>query len=120
MKGIEETKDGVRLIARFINACDESLADGKITAWDAKNFIGLVPAIKPALEGAKNIPSELAELDENEKKEVDNVWCEELDLHNDEIESLSEKGFKALTSFNEVAAELYALRQRRKAAQATA
>jgi replicative superfamily II helicase len=108
--GIQETKDAVLFACRLADAVDKSMADDKITVFDAKNFMDVVPTIKPAFEGGKFIGKEVADLDEQERIELDTLIAQELDFENDDVEGDAEE---SLEIFTRIVALVSKIRNRR-------
>lgn len=83
MSRISETKELVKFLCRTTNAIVESVKDdGKITIKDLFKFGGAVTSLFPAIAGITNIPSELQDLDETERDELQSIVKEELNLSN--------------------------------------
>lgn len=68
--GIKETKELVDAVHTAIKAGKTALADGKIDIQDLGQILVLIPAIQSAVDGAKEIPSELKDLDSAEAAEL--------------------------------------------------
>jgi hypothetical protein len=90
MAGIKETKEAVTFVARMIDAADKSLADGKITIFDAANLFSPLQALPAAIGGLSAVPSEMADLDPGEAEELRALVAAELDLTNDAAEIVAE------------------------------
>ena len=108
--GIQETKDAAVFGALLGNAIDATMADGEITLTDARFVFGLMSAVKPALEGAKFIGRELADLDAAERQELAVAVAEALKLTHASGEALAEKCFDFFMQGIVIANEIRTLR----------
>lgn len=90
--GIKETKELLVFLARFGNAINRALEDGKITWLDAGVLLEPLMASKAAFEGTSIIPQELADLDSMEAIDLSATVAAELDLDDERAEVLTEKG----------------------------
>jgi len=81
MYGIKEIKDLFKLAKAIVDAIKASKeGDGKIDLKvDWFNFMSLPPALVQAMEGAKDIPNEWRDLDEEEIKELRTEFGELVD-----------------------------------------
>lgn len=68
--GIEELKSIVSLMIKIANLTGEALSDKKISLDDAALIFKLIPAIGPAIEGAKDALPELEDLQSEEIAEL--------------------------------------------------
>lgn len=59
---LKETLEMVDGLLSVIDLVKKAEADGKIDLMDLPLILGVVPAIQPALDGAKLIPAELSHL----------------------------------------------------------
>lgn len=108
MYGIKETTDGVNFFAELANGVVRSIRDG-IFSWfevvEFKDAAGLLPA---AVNGAKEIPKEITDLDEAEARTLAETFAArlDLDLNNPQAERLAERGvaigLQVLSYFNEI------------------
>lgn len=88
---VKETKELCLLAAKLVNAADKSLADGKISLFDAAHFLSPLKAANAAIQGIKEVPSELKDLSEAEAQELKEAIAGELDLSNDDAEVIVEQ-----------------------------
>lgn len=68
--GIKETREVLDLLEAAVGLLAKSAADGSISIADGLAFIQLLPKLKTALDGANLVKSELADLDDNEVREL--------------------------------------------------
>lgn len=64
--GIKQTEEVIALLPSVAKALEESLKDGKINILDAPKFFPVLGDIRVAIDGAKEIPAELADLSKEE------------------------------------------------------
>lgn len=98
MAGIKETKELVKFGLVLGKALAEALADGKVDLTDALKFLPVLRELKDAVEGIDQVPTELKDLDDAEKKELLEYIKGEFDLENDEVEAKCEEALTAATS----------------------
>ena len=67
---IKESKELLTFLARFGSAIDKSLADGKINFLDIGTIFDPLIVAKAAFEDVNKIPSELADLSNEEAAEL--------------------------------------------------
>lgn len=91
-KGIQETKDLVLEAIALGNAIGSALKDNKISLADIGAFIEPLTKLPAALVGIDEVPSELADLDEQEKQELLVAVKEEFDLDDEKAETAIEEG----------------------------
>jgi hypothetical protein len=89
---IKETKELLLFVAKFGNALDKALLDGKINLMDAGVIFEPLLAAKDAFNEVAAVPKELADLTEDEAIELNEAVAEELDLDSESTEILTEKG----------------------------
>jgi len=104
--GVDQTAEMLDFAATLGNAVDASLLDDKIGIADIGNFFALIPAFKPAFEGAKQIPAELADLNDAERAYLSDRLALKLRLGNPAPERLVEKGFDLALRIAEFVAEI--------------
>lgn len=63
MPGIQQTMDVVALVDKLADIAIASKADGKVDWRDAPLAISLIGPLRVALDGAGEIPAEIADLD---------------------------------------------------------
>lgn len=91
--GITESSELLRFLGSFVGTTDRVLADGKVSIPELIQYYETITNIRPAVEGIKAVPSELADLDDEEREYLTTVLAESLDLRNDQAEDLVEDGF---------------------------
>ena len=79
-KGIKETSDFVVFVCRLANTVSSVLADGKVSIVEYPSLFMLIPHLVPAIQGAKEIPAELADLSETEVYQLTDLVKKELKL----------------------------------------
>ena len=82
-KGVKETKEVLAFVFSFTKAIKVSLADGDLDFWDAKNFVGPLKKIAPAIENIDEVIGELEDLSWGEIEELAFYCQEELGLAGD-------------------------------------
>ena len=88
--GIDETKDVILFICALANAIKKSMDDGEVTLGDAMHFTPILMKIFPALNAIKLVPSELNDLQPEEKEQLINLIKDELDFNTDVEEVIDE------------------------------
>lgn len=101
--GIKETKDLVRFGLSLGKGIQEAMEDGKIDLLDAMKFLPVLKDLKPAIEGAKEIPAELKDMDDEERAELLDFFQKEFDLEDDELELKVEAGLQVALSLLQLA-----------------
>lgn len=101
-KGIQETKELLRFVFSIVDAVKESLKDGDLDFWDAKNFVEPLGYLGEAIDNIDDVLPELEDLDENELLELVQFVMNELEIGGDinvaeEVESAKQKVTSALT-----------------------
>lgn len=94
---MKETMDAAEFILRGAEAIAKSLEDGKISFMDLPSFVPVLGLASAAVEGVKEIPSELKSMTEDDKKMLFKV-IETLDLENPDHEAIGEEILKVATS----------------------
>lgn len=89
---IKESKELLTFLAKFGSAIDKSLADGKINFLDIGTIFDPLIVAKAAFEDVNKIPSELADLTNEEAAELVTVIETELEITSERAEQLAEKG----------------------------
>ena len=96
-KGIQETKDLVVFLVTFANALDQALENG----WQwLSDLIGLIPAgikLPAAVTGIEQVPAELDDLDEDERKELMDVVAG-LEFNSEMTEIITERAIATALS----------------------
>jgi hypothetical protein len=112
--GITQTNELLRFLGQLANATDVSLADGKINYWDLANFLALIPSVGPAVDGIKEVPRELANLEPGERAILNTTLATALRLSNPLTDDLVKQGFDTALHL----AQFFAAVRAAKAAQA--
>ncbi len=91
MQGTKETIEFLDFAFGLADATQKSLAsDGKINLFDVPNYVAVAFKAPAAFGGIENVPRELAELTDDERKEVIAYFEDRFDLPNDDLERLIE------------------------------
>lgn len=77
---IKETSEFLTFVCRLANTVSSVLEDNKVSILELPQLLLLFPQLVPAVNGAKDIPSELADLDEQELIQLTNLVRQELKL----------------------------------------
>jgi len=88
--GIKETSEALRFGLRLTNGIIKSLADGKVSYFDAIFFKDALLIFPDALEDITLIPKELGDLSEDESNELIRIAKEEFLIDSDKIERVIE------------------------------
>ena len=94
MTGIKETQEALQFLGSFVTVTDGVLADGKVDALELVGYVNTIFTIKPAVEGIKAVPLELADLTDAERESLKNTLATSLKLRRAEVEEISEEGFE--------------------------
>ena len=94
---MKETKEALELVLRGAEAVEKAMKDGKINFMDFPTFVPVFSLLGDAIEGIKEIPAELAGLDEENKKEL-YALIETLKLSDEKADEIAEEGLKVLLS----------------------
>jgi hypothetical protein len=112
--GVKETTELVKFLAALGNATDTALENGKVDIFDITLFLGLIPGVAPALNGIKEVPAEIGDLDNTERGFIVQELERTLFLRNFVTEQLVEKGFDLALHFAEYVALIRAAKQQKK------
>lgn len=107
-KGTKELGEILKFICALANTLGEASKDDELSASDAAKLIPLMYKIPGAIEGISEIPSEVADISEDEIEKLVSMIKDELDLPQDKIEHAIEDSI-------EICVKLYALVQKFKA-----
>jgi hypothetical protein len=91
--GTKETKELLAFLGQFATTTDTVLADGKVDLLELTQFVQVVFMIKPAIEGIREVPRELADLSDDERAEVVDAFAKSLKLRNEQADQLADQGF---------------------------
>ncbi len=86
--GVKETKDLVISVAKFGTAAGKVLEDGKISIMEYPLFFAPVSSLSDALQGASQIPAELADLDNLEIEDLEKTFKDEFNIPEDAVEAV--------------------------------
>lgn len=100
---IKDTKEMLDFVMAVVQASVDAAADGKFGLGDIIRFCRVLPKLGPALRGSGNIRAELADLSEEEKKELGDLIQEKFKLENKLLEELVEQALIALISLIDLA-----------------
>lgn len=106
--GIQETNDLLTFVGSFASTSAAVLEDGKVSLFELALFFESATLVKPAIDGIKQVPAELADLTDEEKKVLVENFATRFDLPNDRAEALTEKGLALGLSLVQFIAELRA------------
>lgn len=67
---ITETKDALAFGVALFSTISAAMGDGKIGATDIPRLLSLYKPVKAAIEGAREIPAELLDIDDAEMDEI--------------------------------------------------
>lgn len=90
--GIKETAEALQFLAQFANVTANVTADGKVTLIELLQFATLWPVISPAVDGYKQIPQELLDLDDAERASLKATFASALKLPQEKTEIIFEDG----------------------------
>jgi len=93
---MKETKDAMEFVLRAAEATEKALEDGKFTFMDFPSFVPVMGLLSGAVDGAKQIPSELKSMTEDDKKELFEI-IETLKLKEPDHEAIAEEGLKLIS-----------------------
>jgi len=96
--GIKETDEVVTLIITAAKGVKASMADGKLDAADLPQIVPVLMAAGPALDGIKDVPAELWDLDGEEGAKVVGRVAVELAIENAHAKKLVILGLQALVA----------------------
>jgi len=81
--GVDQLEDLAVGLSAFANAVVDSLEDNRISLGDLPRFIGIIPKMFSAIKGIGEVPAELADMTEEEKRQIIEAVQDELDLDED-------------------------------------
>ena len=108
MAKAKELKELLSFMCSLANAIGEASDDGKISRGEVIGMLPLLYNVPSAFDGITEIPSEVADLSQEDIEELAQMVKDELDLPQDKIESAIEDGI-------DLCLKLYALAQKLRA-----
>ena len=102
MLGIEQTKEMLSFMFGLANVLGKTAEDGKISFMDLPEFIAPLTKAGPAFVGANVIITELADLDDTERKELLAYAKAELEIPQKKVEAFVENALEALSKIHEI------------------
>lgn len=94
MVGIQNIKEAVLFVCKFVEGLVKTLEDGKFKIHEVMHFAGAARVAPAAIGDLKEIPAEYADMDAAEKVELHAYIKAEFDLPDDKIEAFVEKAIK--------------------------
>lgn len=104
MEGIGVSKEFADFIIAIAMGTDKSLENGKWEYSDAFNYWEAAKTGAGLLPDLKNLPKEMADYSEDEKKVLNNYFATKLDLSNDIVEGFIEGAYNIALSLAKMAA----------------
>lgn len=99
---MKETKEAIVAIAALITSGKASLDDGKLGFTDALEFVDDIPKVFVAIQGADQIPSELAEMSDEDMDELEEMVVEKLDGFSGNTIEIVEESLNILLSIRNI------------------
>lgn len=90
MAGIQETKDVIKTAAQIGNGIGIALQDGKFELTELVEFVPALLSLPTALSGITDVPLELSDLDEAERRELLDYMRQEFDIPQEQTEEAVE------------------------------
>jgi len=78
--GIEQTRDVVRFAGRLTRAFRLAMSDGKINVKDVRFVFDVIPTIKPALDGSKQVKYEVSDLSSEEIEQLAQLFAQQAEI----------------------------------------
>ncbi len=91
--GIKESAELLEFLGAFASQTDAVLADGKVGTTELIGYWTTLTKVKPAIEGLKAVPRELADLDDTERFFLVSVLADVLKMRRTDVELIFEDGF---------------------------
>lgn len=88
VKDVSQLKDVVVFSVKLANGVQAAMKDGKISFDDGAILIGLIPAAGAAIQGADQIPAEIADFQAEEAVELVNAVAVELVVDNEKAKKI--------------------------------
>lgn len=95
--GIKETKEMLGFVLSIGNALGASLQDGEVSIGDLAEFVSPLLEIGDAFSEASSVPSELADLTEEEREELLMFAKEKLSIPEKNVEEVVECAFDTIS-----------------------
>lgn len=92
-KSVKETAEMLKFLGSFATVTDTVLIDGTVNVLELTQFIPTILGAKSAIEGLKEIPAEIADLDDNERLYLVGTLAESLKITNAKADALVDEGF---------------------------
>ena len=96
--GIENLKEVALFGINLAESVDKKLEDGKIGVFEGLDLLKDLKKLPKLIKAAPNAVDELKDLDADERKELVELVQKELDLRNDKVEQMVEKGIAAMAN----------------------
>lgn len=109
--GIQQARELVGFLADLANVVDGALEDGRITYFEILGFMGLIPGVRVAFEGVREVPAELKDLNENERYVLVETLRLRLRLRNAVTDALAERAFNLVLHLAEFINEVRIARE---------
>lgn len=93
---VQQTGELLDLIASFASVTGSVAADGKVSFFELSSYISTAMLVQPAIAGVKEVPAELADLDDTEKQELTARFALRFDLPLENAEVLVEKALSVV------------------------
>lgn len=94
MAGINELLDVIRFGVSLGNAMGNALQDKKFNLADLVFFVDSITKMPAAISGIEQVPAQLKDLDEEEKKVILETISKEFDIPQDNVEPIVEDALK--------------------------
>lgn len=106
MESIKESKEALEFVAELVNACDKSLADGKINLLDALAFLPILVKLPGVLNDISKVKAEYEDYSESEISELSAAFKAKLNLRNDAAEANIEAGLEVILGLSKLLGSL--------------
>jgi len=101
--GVKETKDIVVTVAKFADAAGQAFEDGKISIFDLVHLYGPLMSLNAAVQGADQVPTELAALDVDGVEELKKTFKDEFSIPEAGLEAAVNSAVDVATQLLELA-----------------
>ncbi|MFA5688593.1 MAG: hypothetical protein WC959_05555 [Kiritimatiellales bacterium] len=92
--GIDSILEAMDFTLELGGDLDKKLDDGKLSAVEAMQLTAHLPAALRVVKSAKNIPAELQDLDDDERKQIVAHFAKKFELSDKDAEVLAERLFE--------------------------